>query len=197
MNDKVRVGQAQTSDDGVRWAELMARAQDGDANAYRTLLSEIVPYLRRATARQLRHRDDIEDVVQDILLTVHQVRATYDPGRPFKPWLIAIARRRMIDRFRRSARISANEVGFEDGCETFAEAVTNSSQVDVTTRELQAAIDQLPAGQRQAFVALKLEELSLKEAAVQTGMSVGALKVAVHRAVRALKAILFEEQGKR
>ncbi|MEO8921749.1 MAG: sigma factor, partial [Caldimonas sp.] len=74
----------------VDWAILMARAQGGDASSYRRLLDEISPYLRSLAA--VSHRDplDIEDTVQDALLSIHSVRHTYDPARPFGPWLVTI-----------------------------------------------------------------------------------------------------------
>ena len=79
----------------------MARAQDGDRAAYRRLLEDITPYLRSLAARHRVLSGELEDVVQDMLLTVHAVRHAYDPGRPFGPWLLAIARRRIVDRLRR------------------------------------------------------------------------------------------------
>src|SRR5271154_3885744 len=80
-----------------QWRQLMASAQEGHAADYHRLLGEIAPYLRRLAGRGLRDSRDAEDAVQDILLTVHAVRHTYDPARPIKPWLVAIARRRIID----------------------------------------------------------------------------------------------------
>jgi hypothetical protein len=77
------------------WSQLMARAQDGDRDAYRALLEDITPYLRALAARCFRETGDIEDAVQDVLLTIHAVRHAYDPGRPFGPWLVAIANRRI------------------------------------------------------------------------------------------------------
>src|SRR5260370_12915249 len=87
------------------WAILMAHAQDGDKAAYQRLLQEITPYLRSLAARRHRDPSDIEDAVQDILLTVHSIRQTYDPTRPFGPWLVTIANRRFIDRLRRHGRV--------------------------------------------------------------------------------------------
>ena len=72
------------------WAILMAHAQDGDRAAYQRLLQEITPYLRSLAARRHRDLSDIEDAVQDILLTVHSIRQTYDPTRPFGPWLVRL-----------------------------------------------------------------------------------------------------------
>src|SRR5271169_1367483 len=94
---------------GLRWGGLMAQAQSGDAPSYRRLLIEVTPYLRAIGRRYHRDMRDVEDSVQDILLTLHTIRHTYDPDRPFKPWLVAIARRRIADRLRSQWRTCARE----------------------------------------------------------------------------------------
>ena len=91
------------------WSIYMARAQGGDREAYRRLLEEITPYLRSLAARRIQNHSDVEDAVQDALLTVHAVRHTYDPTRPFGPWLVAIATRRIIDALRRRGRAGSRE----------------------------------------------------------------------------------------
>src|SRR5258708_4022533 len=83
------------------WAALMAHAQAGDQAAYRQLLTEITPSVRSIAARYPRVREDVEDAVQDVLLSVHAIRHSYDPSRPFGPWLATIADRRALDRLRR------------------------------------------------------------------------------------------------
>jgi RNA polymerase sigma-70 factor (ECF subfamily) len=176
----------------LEWSILMARAQSGDGVAYRRLLEEIVPYLRSLAAWRHRDPSDVEDAVQDILLTVHAVRQTYDPMRPFAPWLVAIANRRLVDRLRRQGRQRSREAGLKAEQETFRTPQPNIDDVVSDRRQLKAALDSLPAGQRQAIRLLKLEEMSLKEAAATTGMSVAALKVATHRALRNLRKMLSD-----
>ena len=172
------------------WSKLMARAQNGERETYRRLLEDITPYLRSLAAR--RHRDprDIEDSVQDILLTVHAIRHTYDPGRPFGPWLVAIASRRMIDRLRVQGRSTARETEWTDEHETFAAPETNFHEAASDARALRDAVDRLPPAQRQAIELLKLREMSLKEASLESGMSIAGLKVATHRALKSLRKIL-------
>ena len=172
------------------WAKLMARAQEGDAGAYRALLTAITPYLRNLAARYHRERQDLEDSVQDILLTIHAVRQTYDPQRPFKPWLKAIAKRRIADRLRVHMRRSARETFLTPEHETFAAPETNLYREERDGRELREAIAQLPEGQRRAVMLLKLEEKSLKEASAASGLSVASLKVSTHRAMKSLRKIL-------
>src|SRR5262249_30438091 len=118
------------------WAALMAAVQTGDAAAYRRLLTAIAPYLRGIAARYHRERADIEDSVQDVLLTVHAVRHTYDPARPFKPWLVAIARRRIIDRLRGQGRRRARETFLSPDHETFAAPETNTYEAEPDARAL-------------------------------------------------------------
>jgi len=91
---------------------LMQAAQTGDARAYECLLSDITPRLRRMIQSQRRFLgpDEIEDILQDVLISMHSVRATYDPQRPFMPWLLAITRNRLADGGRKWARRAANEV---------------------------------------------------------------------------------------
>lgn len=172
--------------------ELMRRAQSGDGRAYGELLRRVTPRLRQAVQRRRRLQScDVEDLVQDILLSLHAARATYDPARPFMPWLMAIARNRIADGARRYARRAANEVVSDDLPETFAGAGANMLIESYGDGEaLARAMADLPPGQRRAVELMKLKELSLKEAAAASGMSVGALKVAVHRGMGALRKAL-------
>ena len=173
-----------------RLATLMKAAQGGDTEAYVELMRELAPRLRQIVRR---HRgflgnEDIEDLVQDILLSVHAVRATYDPARPFMPWLLAITRNRLADGARRHARQGAHEVPAEDLAVTFSGESTNThAEVYGDPEALKQAIQELPPGQRGAIEMLKLRDMSLKEAAAATGISVGALKVATFRAMDALR----------
>jgi RNA polymerase sigma-70 factor (ECF subfamily) len=172
------------------WSKLMARAQDGDRQAYRTLLEDITPYIRALAARCFKQPSNVEDAVQDVLLAVHMVRHAYDPSRPFGPWLLAIANRRIIDRLRRETRQTAREIALSAEHETFAEPATNLDAVMPYEAALGDAIEKLPPDQRQAIKMLKLNEMSLKEAAAASGRSIAALKVATHRAMKRLREML-------
>lgn len=177
-------------------ADLMRSAQNGDGAAYAELLGRVTPLARQAVWRRygFLQSSDLEDIVQEILLSLHAARATYDPARPFLPWLMGIARNRMADAARRHVRRSNRETTVERLPETFSDPETNTSEDAYGDPEaLRRAIDRLPASQRQAVELLKLREMSLKEAAAVTGMSIGALKVAVHRAVRSLRSVLGKE----
>ena len=187
--DRSRIASAERELD---WSILMARAQGGDGEAYRRLLVSIAPYVRSLAARHHRDAADIEDTVQDALLTVHAVRQTYDPSRPFGPWLVAIARRRIVDRLRRQGRRRAREVPLEPRHETFSAVEANFADSVGLAESVSAAIERLPARQREAIELTKLGQMSLKQAAAVSGISIAALKVSVHRAMKTLKKRLAE-----
>jgi RNA polymerase sigma factor (sigma-70 family) len=179
-----------------RLAALMRSAQGGDADAYAALMQELAVRVRQI----VRHRraflelTDVEDLVQDVLLSVHAVRATYDITRPFIPWLLAITRNRLADAARRYARHGAREVVVDDLDVTFFSESTNTLTTTYGDPDaLKEAIADLPAAQRSAIEMLKLREMSLKEASAASGTSVGALKVATHRAMDALRRKLKKE----
>jgi RNA polymerase sigma-70 factor (ECF subfamily) len=169
----------------------MAAAQAGDRLAYDSLLREIVPYIRAIVARSCPTRDGVDEVVQDVLLCVHRVRHTYDPARPFRHWLGAIARRRSIDALRkhyRSAAVEVSAAAAGPAYEGYADpANTGFEDAPISSDRLGKAITALPALQRQALELLKLREMSLAEASRLTGRSIAALKVNVHRAVKSLQ----------
>lgn len=188
--DQDRPGRTQSPARDVDWSILMARAQDGNREAYRRLLEEITPYLRSLAARRHKNPSDVEDAVQEVLLTVHAIRHTYDPTRPFAPWLVAIANRRIVDRLRRQTRARSRETALRAEHETFPAPQANLPETNSDARVLREAVESLPPGQRQAVQLLKLQEMSLKEAAVVSGMSIASLKVATHRALKNLRKIL-------
>lgn len=168
----------------------MRAAQEGDRLAYTQLLHELTPVLRRVVRRNWRNPNEIEDLVQDVLLSLHAVRHTYDPGRPFLPWFMTITRRRVADAARRAARRNAHENVFATLPETF---LTAPAKIEQESRDdamaLRQALVTLAPGQREAVELLKLQGLSLEEASAASGKSVVALKVAMHRALKALRLV--------
>jgi RNA polymerase sigma-70 factor (ECF subfamily) len=180
----------ETQDEAARdqeWSRLMAAAQDGDRAAYDRLLRQLLPFIRIIVLRQHR-AERADDVIQDVLLTVHRVRHTYDPARPLRHWVSTIAHRRSIDMLRRRGRVGAVEVTDDNAYETFADPRANKD-IEAADRAagLGAAIASLPDRQREAIELLKLKEMSLIEASQATGSSISALKVNVHRAIKALR----------
>ena len=162
----------------------MAAAQTGDRAIYERLLREVVPFVRAVVHRQQRTPDRVEDVVQDVLLTIHRVRHTYDPARPFTHWLAMIARRRSIDAPRRRHWHEIVEVA--DGVAYEAFAAGSAKRVI----EAFGATE----GLSEAIELLKLREMSLAEASAVSGRSLTALKVNVHRAIKTLRDRLRREK---
>jgi RNA polymerase sigma factor (sigma-70 family) len=172
-----------------RLALLMRAAQAGDSESYEQLMHDVALIVRRSVRRQRSFfsTEDVEDLVQEVLLSVHVVRATYDSRRPFLPWLAAITRNRLVDDARRYARQPV-EVVVEHLDVTFSkESAKMPLAIYGDPQMLREAVRSLPRGQRDAIEMLKLREMSLKEAAAASGTSVGALKVATHRAMQALR----------
>lgn len=175
----------------LRWQALMKAAQDGDNRAYLKLLAEILPVLRRVVRNRWRSPEGAEDIVQEILISIHTVRHTYDPARPFLPWMVTICSRRIADAARRSSSRSAYETTVDAMPETFSGDDAKTEQENSDDQEaIRVALAELPEGQRQAIELMKIEGLSLEEASAQTGKSVAALKVTVHRAVKAMREAL-------
>lgn len=177
-----------------RWQQLMRAAQDGDNAAYAALLSEILPVLRRSVAYKWPRAPDLEDVVQEVLLSVHTVRHTYDPTRPFMPWLMTIATRRTIDAARRRTARNANETTVDSMPETFlGDHAKNEQETSDDQEAIRRALARLPDGQREAVELMKVKGLSLQEASAVTGKSVASLKVSVHRALKTMRDVLKKE----
>ncbi len=177
----------------TRLARLMAAAQSGDASAYQALLRDCIPVIAQAARRQGVSPDRVDDVVQEVLITIHRARATYDPARPFLPWLRAIAQRRAIDSLRHHGRHAVHEVHDPIAYEAHAEEAADADGVldaQARSRDLRASLETLPPGQRQAVDRLALRGQSLDEASAETGRSKVALKVNLHRAIKTLRGKL-------
>jgi len=180
-----------------RMALMMQDAQNGCQDAYSRLLQGLRSVVGRMVVRQMPgfSSSDREDVLQDVLMSVHAARASYDSTRPFTPWLKAIVASRTIDFMRRQQRHAADDLSDE----VVADVVDDSAAAAMTAHDvadvLHQAIRRLPMTQRSAIELLKLKELSLREAAVVTGMSVSALKASVHRAVKTLRILLASNRG--
>lgn len=172
-----------------RRAAWMAAAQAGDRHAYEKLLADSIALIRATARRQGVAFDLLDDVVQETLLTVHRVRHTFDPTRSYDAWLVAIARRRAIDAQRSHGRRDRRELHDEIALDNHPDPADASAAIESEqrARQLHDAIETLPAGQRQAVEQLGLRELSLREAEELTGRQSGALKVNLHRALKALR----------
>jgi RNA polymerase sigma-70 factor (ECF subfamily) len=166
----------------------MIAAQGGDAEAYRQFLRELAGSLRSLFRRRLtRWPDDIEDLVQETLLAVHNKRHTYEPDQPVTAWAYAIARYKMVDLLRaRSSREALHEP-LEDDHPALA---TETAPAQEASRDLALLLALLPDKQRLPIQYVKIEGLSVAETAQRTGLSESAVKVGVHRGLKALAARL-------
>ena len=164
------------------WGRLMAAAQRGDAAAYRRLLDELRRWLNRFYARRLPP-SFVEDAVQDTLIAIHEKRHTYDPQRPFKPWLIAVARYKWIDRLRMMGRTATDELPEDIAVEDHESSVTSSVVLGQLLGELKPA-------QAEAIRLVKLEGCTIEEASARTGQSGSLIKVNVHRGLARLASIV-------
>ncbi len=169
------------------WGGLMAAAQTGDGGAYRRLLGEIRPWLVRYYARRLPPAG-VDDAVQEAMIAVHAKRATYDAERPFGPWLAAIARYKWIDRLRAMKRTAADPLVDDVAVGDHESAVTSASV-------LTALLATLKGPQATAIRLVKLDGLSIEEAAAATGQSPSLVKVNIHRGIARLAARLAADTG--
>ncbi|HET9396524.1 MAG TPA: sigma-70 family RNA polymerase sigma factor [Nitrospiraceae bacterium] len=170
-------------------ADLLARAQAGDQAAYESFLREASVVLRAFLAKRMTTAGDrVEDVLQETLLTLHRARHSFLPGRPIGPWLYAICQHRMVEFYRRHRRIEAMERA--SGAPEEAVADETPSAADGLGALVREALMRLPHRQRLIIESLKLRDLSVKEVALQTGMSESAVKVAASRGYQSIRKML-------
>lgn len=175
-----------------KWAGLMAKAQRGDSESYRALLLDLCPVLERIVRRKVFDANAAEDVFQDVLLTLHKGRATWDPRRAFEPWFYSIVRNKIFDHLRKVKRLKAWEAVSLDVAEPQSAAEDTLSE---ESELLQKALTQLPEAQRMAVQLVKIEGLSMQEAADRLEISVSAMKVRAHRGYESLKKVLQDEDA--
>ena len=167
-------------------AQLMEALQKGDPDACAALFDDIGPSLTYFLRRRVADAHELEDIYQEVFMALFEARHTYEPGRPFEPWLFAIARNIAVDYSRRRWSRARWEELVAEPPEQLAEASNRGAP------ELETLLAKLPSDQREAFAMLKLDGLSIETASVKAGVSAGALKVRAHRAYKALKRLLGE-----
>jgi RNA polymerase sigma-70 factor (ECF subfamily) len=169
-----------------RLRALFVAGLDGDQHAYRGFLEALARHLRGYLRRRIpQHRDDVEDLVQEILLAVHNARHTYRMDEPLTAWLHAIARYKLMDFFRSRARRDSLNDPLDDHAEFLAVADDEPAQA---RHDIGKLLEDLPDKQRLPIMHMKLQGLSVTETARITGLSESAVKVGVHRGLKALAA---------
>ena len=175
-----------TSEDRLK--DLLLRGLAGDAPAYHAFLQELSAHLRAFLRKRLAGLpDEMEDLVQESLLAVHNQRHTYDAGQPLTAWVHAIAKYKLIDLLRRRSGRELLNDPLDESIELFSSADTDAAEA---RRDLGKLLERLPERQRLPIVHMKLEGLSVTETARATGMSESAVKVGVHRGLKALAAMI-------
>jgi RNA polymerase sigma-70 factor, ECF subfamily len=176
------------TDRDAHWAALMRAANRGDASAYRLLLGQLAPVLRRVAAKGIaRHRlspEDVEDVVQETLLALHLKRHTWDESQPLLPWVGAIARHKMIDNLRRRGK--RTYLPIDDISDVLA---ADPQPLEAGSLDAERVIATLKGRQREIVRAISLEGATARHVAQQLGMTEGAVRVALHRALQSLAKV--------
>ncbi|MBA3034659.1 MAG: sigma-70 family RNA polymerase sigma factor [Gammaproteobacteria bacterium] len=172
--------------------KLLIRGLAGDEPAYHEFLQELSTHLRSFLQKRLASLpDEVEDLVQESLLAIHNQRHTYDAKQPVTAWIHAIAKYKLIDLLRRRERRDLLTDSLDDDASQFELASTaNAEAASDARRDLSKLLEQLPDGQRLPIVHMKLEGLSVAETARLTGMSESAVKVGVHRGLKAMAALI-------
>jgi RNA polymerase sigma factor (sigma-70 family) len=165
--------------DDTSLARLMAQSQSGDADAYRALLIAARRWLARFFAGRVPP-NAVDDLIQDTLLSLHRKRATFDPARPFLPWLAAIARFRWVDHLRTHYRLA------EDALAEDAAAPGGMEDAILAAVSVDRMLAQLAPPQAEAIRLVKIHGLSIAEASHQTGQSESLVKVNIHRGLKRL-----------
>ena len=171
----------------TRLKELMLASLAGDARSYAILLNDVAKHLRVYFLRRLSEgrRGDADDLVQDTLLALHTKRATYQTDRPFTAWLHAIARYKLIDHFRRN-RIQAT-VPLDDAEDLIA---ADHSDAAADRMDVESLLQSEPEKSRDLIYRTRIEGQSIAEVATSTGLSESAVKVGIHRGIKAIAAKL-------
>lgn len=183
--DRERAGRERSSREGV-WSEWMTAALDGDEAAYRRLLAALTPVLRanarRALGRMGAPTVDAEDIVQETLLALHLHRHTWRRSDPIGPWVAAIARYKLVDVLRRRGRRA--EVTIDDLVEVLPD--TADQEEELGRQQAVQLVGTLDGRQGEVVRAISVEGADIKETATKLGMSEGAVRVALHRGLKAL-----------
>ena len=184
MTRTTEAASSRPSDIEAELRTLFLRGLDGEHAAYQAFLQKLSAHLRAFLRRRLfGWPDEVEDLVQECLLAMHNKRHTYQSDQPLTAWVHAIARYKLIDLLRSKSGREALHDPLDDDLAVFAESSTDASDA---RRDLTGLLDTLPDRQRLPIEQVKLKGLSVTEAAALLGMSESAVKVGIHRGLKAL-----------
>lgn len=171
---------------GDRWNALARKAQSGDKAAYNQLLRDIIPFIQKVIARTLANPDWVDDITQDVLMSVHKSLKTYDPNLSFRPWLMAIVNFRRTDYLRKYYRTRDQKEKSENMAHFLGDSVTNPTHAG-ELKDIEGALNALPEKQGKIFRMVKIEGHSIEEVAKTMDMSQSAVKVSAHRTMKKLQ----------
>jgi RNA polymerase sigma-70 factor, ECF subfamily len=172
-------------EENTQYQQLMRKSLEGDKAAYEQLLKESARLVKPFLSRYLKGNAEAEDVLQEVLLSVHKAKHTYDGNRPYKPWLFAIAKFRLQDYLRRHySNKLRNTIDLADVEDILAAPVTKPTD---TYEEVRDSINELPGKQAKIVELMHIDGYTAKEVGVKLGMKESAVKVAAHRAYKKLR----------
>ncbi|MBP1842898.1 RNA polymerase sigma-70 factor (ECF subfamily) [Rhizobium petrolearium] len=172
----------------MEWAAWMRSAIAGDSRAYQKLLTALTPHLRMMARKRCEQfgapTSEAEDVVQEVLLAIHLKRGTWDPSRPLGPWISAIVHNKLVDSMRRRGRQAS--VPLEDVIAT----LESDERVNISDRiDIERVLDRLKDPQRTIVQSISIEGSTVRETADRLKMTEVAVRVSLHRALKALAAL--------
>ena len=176
--------------DSDQWQEWAIAAQAGDKRAYASLLGALHPYIKNVVYKNVNSPEAAEDIAQEVLISVHKSLKTYQPSKPFKPWLMSIINFRKIDYLRKyySGREDVTST-IEDNPEYMSENVTNAPYAG-ELKDIEDALTELPKKQQDIFRKIKIEGYTAQEVANEMDMKESAVKVSAHRTMKKLQGML-------
>jgi RNA polymerase sigma-70 factor (ECF subfamily) len=173
-----------------QWQAWAAAAQNGDKHAYSQLLTEIAPYVHNVIINSLANPDAAEDIMQEVLISVHKSLGSYKPDRPFKPWLMAIVNFRRTDYLRKYYSQREDKTATTDENYEFESQNVTKPAFAGELKDIEAALATLPEQQQRIFRMIKIQGYSAKEVANEMDMNESAVKVSAHRAMKKLQGLL-------
>lgn len=177
--------------DEHRWSTLMVSAQAGDSSDYRQLLKELAGVIQKFLRSRFGAHEFLDDCVQEALIAVHQARHTYDPKRPFRPWLFAIVRNKAIDFLRGQQTRARTQEHYQNEQEVLSQPDSHADRHEADS--LGYLLGMLSDPHREVLVLTKVMGFSIAESAEKLDISQSAVKVRVHRAIRKLQRLLENE----
>ena len=155
----------------------------GDAVAYAGFLNQLSPILRRVIGRKIPMAD-AEDVLQEVLISIHKARHTYDGERPLMPWVLAIAGFRMTDYLRKTYSDMRHQrldiADYENVLEAVTETASHSESID-------EMLEGVAGRERKILSLMHVEGYTASEVGTRLGMKESAVKVAAHRAIKKIR----------